>query len=168
MIDGAGDHRGKGPVAGAAGRLQGTPTQLVGRKILYWWPGEGWQLGSVARVSAKAGFSHVVAYNKTSPAIRGTADSLLDSVHYGARWVLSSPLATPAVRPGRAALGCRVRFSRSCLSGGWGFVFLFFPFSFLSGGRGLVWSVGRDSQALGRAGRRSCRELGRPGCLTTW
>ena len=26
----------------------------------------------------------------------------------------------------------------------------------------------RYSQALGWAGRRSCRELGRPGCLTTW
>ena len=59
----------------------------------------------MARVSAKAGFSHVVAYNKTSPAIRGTADFLLDSVHYGARWVLLSPLATPAVQQatGRAA-----------------------------------------------------------------
>ena len=53
-------------------------TQLVGRKILYWWPGEGWQLGSVVLVLVKACFSHVVAYNKTSQAIRGTTDSLLD------------------------------------------------------------------------------------------
>ena len=88
----------------------------------------------------------------------------------GARWVLLSPLATR--RYGRQQGGPRgallprplllVLFER-------GLVFLFlFPFSFVSGGGVLVWSVGCDSQALGLACRRSCCELGRPGCLTTW
>ena len=26
------------------------PTQLVGRKVLYWWLGEGWKLGLVVQV----------------------------------------------------------------------------------------------------------------------
>ena len=32
------------------------PTYLMGREILYWWQGEGWQLGLDAWVLAKAGF----------------------------------------------------------------------------------------------------------------
>jgi hypothetical protein len=45
-------------------------------------------------------FSHVVAYTRQTSALRGTADSLLDSLSYGARWV---PLLSPAA----AAAGMR-------------------------------------------------------------
>ncbi len=36
---------------------------LVGRRILYWWPSDGWQLGTVARFCAPSasGFTHMVA-----------------------------------------------------------------------------------------------------------
>ena len=34
---------------------------LVGRTILYWWPEDGWQRGTVARPCPRGGFSHVVA-----------------------------------------------------------------------------------------------------------
>ena len=65
---------------------------LVGRRILYWWGEEGWQLGSVARVSSQASFSHVVAYHRRSSALSGTAHSLLDAASYGSTWVALSPL----------------------------------------------------------------------------
>ena len=65
---------------------------LVGRTLLYWWPEDGWQRGTVARVCPRAGpFSHVVAYNRRTSALRGTAESLLDAGSYGDRWVLLSP-----------------------------------------------------------------------------
>ena len=66
----------------------GLDRALVGRRILYWWGEDGWQLGSVARVSSQASFSHVVAYHRRS----GTAHSLLDSASYGSTWVALSPL----------------------------------------------------------------------------
>ena len=75
------------------------PSFLVGKKILYYWPSEGWQLGSVARLCTKPPFSHVVAYQRKTSSLRGTADSLLDSASNGERWVLlSGPLAV-GIRP---------------------------------------------------------------------
>jgi hypothetical protein len=64
---------------------------LVGRQVLYWWPDDGWQRGTVARLCRRGAFSHVVAYTRQTSALRGTADSLLDSASYSARWVLLSP-----------------------------------------------------------------------------
>ena len=64
---------------------------LVGRQVLYWWPEDGWQFGTVARVCPRAPFSHVVAYHRRSSALRGTVDTLLDDAHYGSRWVLLAP-----------------------------------------------------------------------------
>ena len=72
---------------------------LVGRKILYYWPSEGWQLGSVARLCTKQPFSHVVAYQRKTSALRGTADSLLDSACYGDSWVLLSGPPAVGARP---------------------------------------------------------------------
>ena len=78
------------PALGDLGRA------LVVRRILYWWPAEGWQLGTVARVSPQAAFSHVVAYHRRTSALTGTAHSLLDAASYGSTWVALSP-AAPAV-----------------------------------------------------------------------
>jgi len=66
---------------------------LVGRQLLYWWPDDGWQRGTVARLCPRRAFSHVVAYTRQTSELRGTADSLLDSASYGARWVLSPSAA---------------------------------------------------------------------------
>ena len=79
----------------------GLGAALVGRQLLYWWPDDGWQRGTVARLCPRPVFSHVVAYTRQTSALRGTADSLLDSASYGARWVLLSPAAAVGVR-GRA------------------------------------------------------------------
>jgi hypothetical protein len=73
----------------------------VGRQLRYWWPADGWQRGTSARVSPHPACAHVVAYTRQTSALRGTADSLLDSASYGARWVLLSPAAAAGVR-GRA------------------------------------------------------------------
>ncbi len=71
---------------------------LVGRTILYWWPTDGWQRGTVAHLCPRGVFSHVVAYSRQSSALRGTADLLLDAASYGIRWVVLSPaLPTSAV-----------------------------------------------------------------------
>jgi len=76
-------------------------TELVGRTLLYWWPDDGWQRGSVARLCPRGAFSHVVAYTRQTSALRGTADTLLDAASYGHRWVLLSP--APAAGVARAA-----------------------------------------------------------------
>ena len=72
---------------------------LVGRRILYWWPEDGWQLGTVARTCrpGASSFSHVVAYHRRTSALRGTVESLLDAASYGARWVLLSALPPAGV-----------------------------------------------------------------------
>ena len=70
---------------------------LVGRQLLYWWPDDGWQRGTVARLCPRGAFSHVVAYTRQTSALRGTADSLLDSASYGTRRVgaaITSPRAS--------------------------------------------------------------------------
>ena len=73
---------------------------LVGRTLLYLWPEDGWQRGTVARLCPRSAFSHVVAYTRQTSALRGTADTLLDAASYGTRWVLLSP--APAAGAGRA------------------------------------------------------------------
>ena len=73
---------------------------LVGRTLLYWWPDDGWQRGTVARLCPRGAFSHVVAYTRQTSALRGTADTLLDAASYGTRWVLLS--AAPAAGVTRA------------------------------------------------------------------
>jgi hypothetical protein len=70
----------------------------VGRQLLYWWPDDDWQRGTVARLCPRPAFWHVVAYTRQTLALRGTADSLLDSAFYGARWVLLPPAAAAGVR----------------------------------------------------------------------
>ena len=81
---------------------------LVGRtiRVLYWWPSDGWQRGTVARLYPRGAFSHVVAYSRQTSTLGGTANSLLDAASYGARWVLLSPTTAgiqqpPPAQPGR-------------------------------------------------------------------
>jgi hypothetical protein len=69
----------------------------VGRTLLYWWPDDGWQRGTVARLCPRAAFSHVVAYHRQTSALRGTANTLLDAASYGSRWVLLSPAPAEGV-----------------------------------------------------------------------
>ena len=66
---------------------------LVGRNVLYWWPDDGGQRGTVARLSLcpRGTFSHVVACTRQTSALRGTADALLDAAFYGSRCVLLLP-----------------------------------------------------------------------------
>jgi hypothetical protein len=84
---------------------------LVGRQLIYRWPDDGWQRGTVARLCPRPAFSHVAAYTRQTSAprgaadslslslsLRGTADSLLDSASYTARGVLLSPAAAAGVR----------------------------------------------------------------------
>ena len=78
-----------------------------GRRQL-WWPKDGWQRGSVARLCPRGAFSHVVAYARQTSALRGTADTLLDATSYGARWVLLSPAPCAGVaRPADSAAPAR-------------------------------------------------------------
>ena len=74
---------------------------LVGRRILYWWGDDGWQLGTVARISTQAAFSHVVAYHRSTSALTGVAHSLLDAASYGSTWVALSPVAPAGVSRAR-------------------------------------------------------------------
>ncbi len=89
---------------------------VVGRCILFWWPCDGWQRGTVARICAPSAsvFAHVAAYLRQTSALRGTVGTLLDTASYGQRWVLLSPLAPAGVerslgetatRPRRPDLG---------------------------------------------------------------
>ena len=75
---------------------------LEGLTLLYWWPDDGWQRGTVARLCLRGPLSHVVAYTRQTSALRGTADTLpvLDAASYGTRWVLLS--AAPAAGVTRA------------------------------------------------------------------
>ncbi len=49
-------------LASSAEALAGKALRLMGRSILYWWPGQSWVQGRVVRVSRAAGFSHGVRY----------------------------------------------------------------------------------------------------------
>ena len=70
---------------------------LVGRSILYRWPGPGWVQGRVVRVSRAAGFSHGVHYSRGSALGAGEAASLLDAPSHlhgsgsTGRWVMLCP-----------------------------------------------------------------------------
>ena len=80
----------------------------MGRTILYWWPEDGWQRGTVARLFPRGAFWHVVAYTRQTSALRGTADTLLDAASYGARWVLLSTAPGAGVaRPADSAARAR-------------------------------------------------------------
>ena len=75
--------------------------------MLCWWPEDGWQRGTVARVCSRGAFSHVVAYTPQTSALRGTADMLLDAASYGVpgpwcRVARPTDSAAPARRSGRA------------------------------------------------------------------
>ncbi len=50
---------------------------LVGRTLLYWWPTNSWQRGTVARLCPRGAFSHVVEYTRQPSALPCTADTLL-------------------------------------------------------------------------------------------
>ena len=65
--------------------------------MLYWWPDDGWQHGTVVRPCPRGAFSHVVAYNRQTSALRGKAGTLLDAASYGSRWVLLSPAQAAGV-----------------------------------------------------------------------
>ena len=63
---------------------------LTGARVLYLWPAEGWQLGRVARLCSREGFSHVVAYGRSSALGAVVVDTLLDAASHGpqGRWRL--------------------------------------------------------------------------------
>ena len=81
--------------SGDAAPPSDTGAALVGRTLLYWWPDDGWQRGTVARLCPRGAFSQVVAYTWQTSALRGTVDTLLDAASYGARWLLLSPAPGP-------------------------------------------------------------------------
>ena len=94
------------PIPPAGFTIDAVPTgdlraELVGRTLLYWWPADVWQRGTVARHCLRGTFSHVVAYTRQTSALHGTADTLLDPASYGHRWVLLSQ--APAAGMDRAA-----------------------------------------------------------------
>ena len=70
---------------------------LVGRTILYWWPEDGWQRGTVARLCPRGAFSHVVAYTRQTSALRDTAETLLCRL---LRRPLDAAPCAGVVRPG--------------------------------------------------------------------
>ena len=77
---------------------------------LRWWAGlcstggptnrRRWLAARHRCLCPRGAFSHVVAYNRQTSALRGTADTLLDAASYGSRWVLLSP--APAAGVARA------------------------------------------------------------------
>ena len=77
-----------------------TGPALVGRTVLYYWPGDGWVRGTMVRHSRAHGFSHVVRYGPRSALGAAMVDSLLDPDSHGpaGRWVLLCP-ARRASRP---------------------------------------------------------------------
>ena len=69
-----------------------TGTALIGARVLYWWPADGWVPGTVTRVSSTPGFSHVIRYGRASALGPAVVTSLLDAASHGpqGRWVLLS------------------------------------------------------------------------------
>ena len=78
---------------------------LVGRRVLYWWPDDGWLHGRVARARLQAGFSHVVAYSRDTALGRCEVDTLLDLSTHGlaGRWWLLCPSGPPGAPPRTAS-----------------------------------------------------------------
>ena len=70
---------------------------LVGTRVLYQWPTEGWVLGVVVRMSSAQGFSHVIRYGRGSALGPAVVASLLDAASHGpaGRWIL---LLSTAIR----------------------------------------------------------------------
>ena len=68
---------------------------LVGAQVFYRWPVEGWQQGRVARTCPRIGFTHVVAYGRSSALGAVVVDTLLDAASHGpqGRWLLLQPEA---------------------------------------------------------------------------
>ena len=66
---------------------------LVGRTVLYYWPGDGWVRGTAARRSRTQRHSHVVRYGPRSALGAAVVDLLLDAASHGppGRWVLLCP-----------------------------------------------------------------------------
>jgi hypothetical protein len=71
--------------------------ELVGTRVLYQWPVEGWVLGRVRRVCRRGGFSHVVGYASSSPHGAVVVATLLDAASHGpgGRWHLLVPTGRP-------------------------------------------------------------------------
>ena len=81
-----------------AGRRSRTAGSALLRRA--WWPDDGWQRGTAARLCPRGAFSHVVAYTRQTSALRGTADTRFNAASYGSRWVLLS--RAPAAGVARA------------------------------------------------------------------
>ena len=66
---------------------------LVGARVLYRWPAEGWVPGVVVRLSSASGFSHVIRYGRGSALGPAVVASLLDAASHGpaGRWILLIP-----------------------------------------------------------------------------
>ena len=43
--------------------------ELVGRTLLYWWPADGWQRGTITRLCPCGTFSHMVAHTRDQAVI---------------------------------------------------------------------------------------------------
>ena len=70
-----------------------TGPALLGRTVLYYWPGDGWVRGTVVRRSRAQGLSDVVRYGPWSALRSAIVDSLLDACSHGpaGHWVLLCP-----------------------------------------------------------------------------
>jgi hypothetical protein len=75
------------------GELRGGAA-LVGARVLYQWPADGWVQGRVRRACRRPGFSHVVGYSSSSPLGTAEVDTLLDAASHGptGRWQLLLPM----------------------------------------------------------------------------
>jgi hypothetical protein len=73
---------------------------LVGARVLYQWPTDGWVLGRVRRACRRPGFSHVVCYTSSTPLGTAEVDTLLDGASHGptGRWHLLLPTGGRALR----------------------------------------------------------------------
>ena len=103
LVPGAGSRGFGGWAPGVAGFRLATPGEvlggaaLVGTRVLYQWPAEGWVLGVVVRMSSAQGFSHVIRYGRGSALGPAVVASLLDAASHGpaGRWIL---LLSTAIR----------------------------------------------------------------------
>ena len=66
---------------------------LVGARVMYLWPADGWLQGRVRRVCRRPGFSHVVGYPASSRLGAAEVETLLDEASHGptGRWHLLVP-----------------------------------------------------------------------------
>ena len=80
---------------------------LVGARVMYLWPADGWLQGRVRRVCRRPGFSHVVGYPASSPLGAAEVDTQLDEASHGptGRWHLLVPADRPVGHPRRGRGG---------------------------------------------------------------